>query len=698
MSEKSDIKLRVYLIFLGVVLWGILIVVKAGRIQANDKELLLSKLERKHIKEEELIGDRGKIYGDDNVLLASTIPVFDIYIDFSTIDKDTFYTYLQELSEGVARVLGGTGNEYARKFRMLKEQKKGNRYWPLKKKISYAELKELQKLPIFRKGKYQGGFIVESSTSRIKPYGALASRTIGIHRKEGGSVGLELMYDDVLRGNKGVRRMRRVSGGAWEPMKEGTVEPEMGKDIVTSINVDIQGIVHDALHEVIVKYNSQFGTAIVMEVETGEIKALANLGLQENGSYAEDFNYALMPSEPGSTFKLMSLLALIDDGYVNIDDKVDVEGGYKRFGRQRIVDDSRGLGVISVKEAFAKSSNVAFAKMVDEYYKDNPMKFINKLRKLHLHIPTGIDLKGEPNPLIKDTKSPYWNKVTSLPWIAYGYESLITPLHTCMVYNAVANGGKLMKPYIVKEIREYGQTIQKIEPTVLESKIAKPSTIKQLQEALHAVVEEGTGRGLKSPYYHAGGKTGTAQVAGLGISYRDGIRQGSFVGYFPIDNPKYTIAVLVRSQPHGIYYGAVLGGAVFKEIADKLYASKIGGWELPINDSTDYFRIPSTVAFQNDMSILTQYMNWQPIKADDSNILNIYSAQNNKGKIISSQNKKIDFKNMPDLQGMSLKDALFLLENAGLKVKIQGKGKVNNQSIKAGSSFKKGDLVHLELI
>lgn len=678
-----------------MLIFGLAIIVKAISIQVKDGEHLLEMAEQKHIRTQELPAERGKIYADEGAMLSSTIPQFDIRIDFKAINADTFNHYLQDLSQGLSKVLGGSPQEYSKKLNGAFHQEKGNRYWLLKKNASYTQYQAIRELPILKKGKNQGGFIVEPKIKREKPYGVLASRTIGIHRENASNVGLEQKYNESLAGVDGIRVIRRATGHVWEPVEGTEIEPVNGKDILTTINVDIQDITEYALMAVLEEFKAQFGTAIVMEVQTGKIKALANLGLQENGTYAEDYNYALMPTEPGSTFKLMSLLALIDDGYVTIDDKVDVEGGYKRFGNQRIVDDSRGMGVISVKQAFAKSSNVAFAKMVDQHYKSKPMKFIKHLQKMRLHERTGIDLLGEPAPLLKDVNYKTWNSVTSLPWIAYGYESLITPLHTCMVYNAVANDGKLMKPYLVSEIREYGQVLERFDPVVLEEKIAKPSTIKQLQEALHSVVEEGTARSVKSPYYNAGGKTGTAQVADKGITYKDGVRQGSFVGYFPMENPRYTIAILVRSVPHGVYYGSILGGSVFKKIADKLYANEVGGWALPL-DSLDYFSIPETQASHQSMVTIGKYLGWNLPQSDHDRMMR-FSAVDKKSKIIKGQEVKTEGQRIPNMKGMGLRDALMLLESQGMIVKVQGRGKVVNQSMNEGERISKGKEITIYL-
>jgi cell division protein FtsI (penicillin-binding protein 3) len=430
-------------------------------------------------------------------------------------------------------------------------------------------------------------------------------------------------------------------------------------------------------------------------VQTGKIRAMANLGRQPDGSYWEDYNYALIPTEPGSTFKLMSLYSLLEDGYVNINKTVNAQGGVAVFGKQRVVDDHHGLGEITVKKAFALSSNVAFAKLIDQYYHDNPMKYINHLQKLGLHKRTGIDLTGEQRPMIKTTESKSWNKVTSLPWIGYGYESKITPMHTLMVYNAVANGGRMMKPYLVSSIQEYGLPVQTIEPTVLVEQIGKPETIRQMQEAMHAVVLEGTAKAIQSPYYDAAGKTGTAQVADGPIKYSDGVRQGSFVGYFPFDKPRYTIAVVVRSTPHGAYYGAVVGAPVFKAIADKLYATHIGGWNAPADSLVKEKSIVVKKGTGASLSEVMQVLGFaKPSNIDLAGIASYTRDSFSKYTVQKQNNIKSA---VPNVNGMGLRDALLVLEAAGLKVTVSGMGKVLNQSVPAGNRIIKGQHIHLQL-
>lgn len=693
MSVKRDIRFRVYISFTFMVLLGLAIILKAINIQASEGGQLRAKAERAHIRNQILPAERGNIYDEEGTVLSSTIPQFDLRIDFSVINKDTFSKNVDSLSKCIAGLFKDeTANEY--KIQLKSAFNKKNRYWLLRKNAPYYQYQAVRSFPILNKGKNRGGFIAEINAKRENPYGMLAYRTIGLWRPDFPNIGLEKTYDSLLSGKPGARIIRKTTGAVWMPMEGSEVDPVNGKDIVTTIDINIQDIAEHALLDIVSKYECLYGTAIVMEVKTGKILALANLGRQKDGSYWEDYNYALLPSEPGSTFKLFSLLSMLDDGYININSTINVNGGRRRFGNQTVVDDHSGMGVITVKKALEVSSNVAFATMIDKYYHDDPMKFIRHLQSYGLNKKTGIDLVGERSSLIKTTQSKSWNKVTSLPWIGYGYESLITPLHTCMVYNAVANNGRLMKPYLVSEIKEYGKVIKTINPVVLNPQIAKPSSIKQAQEALHGVVEEGTARGIKSPFYTAAGKTGTAQVADKGISYSDGVRQGSFVGYFPYEKPQYTIMVLVRSKPHGVYYGAVIGAPVFKAIADKLYASHIGGWSVPADSVLDKKELKDVTSTSENLMTVFAGLGWKTTFPERSVFAKMDVSADNKYNI---QKDAIIKNKIPDLSGMGLKDALYLLETLGLHVTVSGVGKVINQSLQVGDNLVVGQSIHLNL-
>lgn len=672
--------------------FAIAIVLRILWIQYVEGSELRALSERTHTKTEILPANRGDIISEDGQLLSSTKPEFEIRIDFKSINPDTFHAYVEELADSLASLWPAKSSRvYATELR--NGFKQGKRYYLLAKGVQYYEFQRLRAFPIFEKGPRRGGFIAEHKPKRVNPYHILAYRTIGLWREHAASVGLESAYDTALAGREGSRVVRKTSGNVWMPVPDSEYEPVDGRDIVTTIDIGIQEVAENALMETLKEHNCQWGTVIVMEVATGKIKALANLGKQKDGSYWEDKNYALEKSEPGSTFKLMSLYALLEEGYVTIHDVTNAYGGIKYFGKQRVRDDHLGMGATTIKNAFAKSSNVVFANLVATHFKDDPMRYIKRLQKLHLHEKTGIDLKGETTPLIKTPKSKSWNSVTSLPWIAYGYESLITPLHTCMVYNAVANNGRLMKPYLVSEIREYGKVVKKFEPVVLEEQIGSKETIAQLKEAMREVVISGTGKRVQSPYYNAAGKTGTAQVADGKITYADGVKQGSFVGFFPYENPKYTIAVLVRSVPGGAYYGGVVAAPVFKKIADKLYASHIGGWKIP--DLSANKAIVLKKGMSSSIYRALTGLNYETEQM--GNIFGIARLAGVEGAKAKVQELAIDGKHVPDVQGMGLKDAVYILENIGMKVKAQGFGVVVSQSIAPGTALAPGSVITLQL-
>lgn len=696
-SVKKDITRRVNLSFAFMLVFAIAIIAKAATTQINDGERLKAKANKTFTKREVLTPERGNIYTEEGRILSATIPKFDLKMDLSVINKDTFYSHIDTICEAFSKIFPDESANVLKK-RMTEGFVGKSKYWTLKNNVAYFQYQQVRQLPILRKRKNKGGFMPEPKMKRVNPYGMLGYRTIGLWRENAQTIGLENSYDSALAGRAGERVMHKI-GGAWVPVVGTEIEPIHGRDIMTTIDIDVQEVTEHALHDVMEKYECLQGTAIVMEVATGKIKAIANLGRQKDGSYWEDFNYAMIPSEPGSVFKLMSLFALLEDDYVTINSTVNCLGGAARFGTQTVRDDHHGLGVIPIESAFAQSSNVAFATLVNKYYKDQPMKYIKHLQFLGLSEKTGIDLAGERKPLIKTTDRKDWNKVTSLPWIGYGYESLITPLHTCMVYNAVANNGRMMKPYLVSAIMDDGQVIKKIEPTVLIEKMGKESTIKQLQQVTRAVVEKGTAKSAQSPYYTSAGKTGTAQVVdkigGIMYHYSDQVRQGSFVGYFPADNPKYTIAVVVRSKPGGVYYGAQLGVPVFKTIADKLYTTKIGGWKLNIDSLGKDKSLVAKAAPGQDLFYLLKTFGYAPTIESKTSILSSVQADSLRRFQILS--RKVTGMTMPNVIGMGLKEALNLLENEGVKVKISGTGAVAMQSLEAGANMIKGQTINLEL-
>ncbi|WP_123985345.1 penicillin-binding protein [Taibaiella soli] len=702
---RKDIRFRVYVAFTCICVFGLAILIKAAMIQAKEGEELRSLSNQMHMHADTVYAERGNIYSEDGLLLCSSIPQFDAYVDFTVIQRDTFRKYKDTLAHCLSRLFDNeTPASY--KQRMEAAYRDSVRYFPLRKNMPYYDYQTLRSFPIFCKGSRKGGLIVEPKIKRINPYGMLAYRTIGLWRpgiwKDGklqkNVIGLEATYDSILSGVNGSRMMEKETGGVWVPIDGTEVDPQNGRDVVTTLDFGIQDVAEHALKSVLEQYECLYGTAIVMEVQTGKIRALVNLGRQKDGSYWEDFNYAMIPTEPGSTFKLVTLLSLLNDGYINVNDNVNAEGGAIRFGNRTMRDSHLGLGVLSIKQAFALSSNAAMAKLGFQYYSKDPQKFVDHIKKLHLNQRTGIDLAGERRPRVIEPKDKDWSG-TTLPWMATGYGVLVSPMHTCMVYNAVANGGRMMRPYLIDAIREYGKDIKTFEPHVVEEHIADSNAIAQLQSCMKEVVFTGTGKHIQSPFYGIAGKTGTAQVADKGIRYTDGVYQGSFVGYFPTDKPRYTIAVVIRTKPHsGAYYGGTIAAPVFRMIADKIFSTGIGGnWVGPLDSIAglgDQKMIAKAATYKS-YQILMKAMG----KNIDAVIPNRAIAQmfTDSAKKLAVQKKELVSGMVPDVKGMGLKDAVYLLENQGLRVQVEGNGVVQTQSVTAGTPVVKGQTIVIQL-
>lgn len=487
------------------------------------------------------------------------------------------------------------------------------------------------------------------------------------------------------------------------PVIGSELDPVNGKDLVTTLDTYIQDVAENALMKMLVDNNSIHGTAIVMETATGKIKAIANLGKQPDGTYLEDLNYGIAKAtEPGSVFKLATLLSLLEDKYVTNESIVDCEGGSKSFYGLRIKDSHLGAGNISVKEAFLSSSNVAFAKLAEQFYHDDPNKFVEHLQRFRLNKMTGIEIVASSGkPTIKTPANKSWSK-TTIPYMAHGYEELVTPLHMLMLYNAVANNGKMMRPYLVNAIRDYGVDIKIIEPEILVERICSDETLAQAQACLRAVVDSAHGTGhriLFDSVYSISGKTGTAVTALDNKGYNKGnkIYQASFIGYFPSEQPKYTMAVVIQnSRESKKIYGADVSGTVFKEISDRIYSRFIANNKMNIIPATDS-SLYSSYGMKNDYQSIFSYMN---INYKDSAPGGYWRNMNmkNNGANLFTQSASTDRARItPDVTGMGLKDAVYMLENKGMIVEAKGRGRVLNQSLTAGTNFIKGQKISLLL-
>jgi cell division protein FtsI (penicillin-binding protein 3) len=701
----------VYLCFLCIVAFSIVILGRVFYIQQVQGNYWKSQARQQQQKFIEIDADRGTIYSEDGNMLSTSIPYFDIYVDFGAEGlRDKNGQRFKENLDSLALSLAGyfrdkSTSEYRRELQNQYNNK--NRYYLLKRNITFQQYKALRRFPLVRQGKNRSGFIAEVKNKRLNPYGLLANRTIGLSREfmdsdgkmKNSNVGLENTYDSVLKGESGKKLVRYIAGGVYAPVEGYEIEPEQGKDIVTTIDVNIQDITENALLRMMEENECANGTAIVMEVKTGKIKAMANLGRRDDGTYWEDLNYAIRASEPGSTFKLASMLALLEDKYATLGNHVNLDKGVWQVARRTVYDSERHNKTdVTLKQAFQYSSNVGMAKMIWSNYSRDPMKYINHLKRLRFNVSSGIDLVGETSPIVKSPKSKTWS-ATSLPWMSFGYEVLVSPLQTLMLYNAVANNGSMMKPYLVNEVSKDGIPIKKFESHVVEQSICSEATLRQLQECLNAVCNEEGGTGyllFKNSPYKIAGKTGTALVANGKRGYSDHIYQSSFAGYFPLNNPKYSIIVVIKNKAFAKkYYGASVAGPVFKEISDKLYAT--------LSDSA---RQSEPVKIIADSSYYLYAGAGSDMKKVLADLSVTYSDSSGKSEYntISEMNyepvmkaKDVTGNKMPDLKGLGLKDVLFLLENRNVKVLAKGRGKVYTQSVNAGVALEKGQTVVVEL-
>lgn len=707
MEIKNDILWRVYVCFLGIVLLAVMVLGRAFYIQQVQGAYWKDMGTNLQLKYLPIEAERGSIYSEDGNMLSTSIPVFDVYVDFAADglrDKQgkRFKDNVDSLSMNLATLFKDkTAEEYKQQLQLAYQNK--DRYFALKKKISFDEYRSLRNFPLVRLGRNKSGFIIDTRDKRINPYVLLANRTIGLSRLDAKkNVGLELTYDSLLKGISGQRLMRYV-GGSYMPIMGSELDPVNGKDIITTLDTYMQDVAENALMKMLVDNNSIHGTVIIMETATGKIKAIANLGIQPDGTYLEDLNYGIAKAtEPGSVFKLATLLSLLEDKHVNINSIVDCEGGVKSFYGLKIKDSHLGTGRVTVKQAFFASSNVAFASLAEQFYHSDPSKFVEHLQRFRLNKMTGIDIVASSGkPTIKTPANRSWSK-TTLPYMAHGYEELVTPLHMLMLYNAVANNGKMMRPYLVNAIRHYGVDIRKIDPEVLVEKICSDATLAQARECLRAVVDSAHGTGHKVLYdsaYSISGKTGTAVTALNNLGYNKGnkIYQASFIGFFPSEKPMYTMAVVIQnSRESKKIYGADVSGTVFKEISDRIYTHFIANLKMNTTSTIDS-ALYSSYGMKNDYQSIFSYLNIGYKDSSQGGYWRNMQMKNKGANLSAPDYSSANVKVAPDVTGMGLKDAVYLLENKGLIVEVQGRGRVQNQSIAAGTGFIKGQKISLLL-
>jgi len=697
---KRSIVLRVRIAFIAVALIAGVIFYKIVHLQFMEGEKWAAKSESINFQFRQVSATRGNIYAADGSLLATSLPFYRVVFDPMVAKEDVFRAGIDSLSLLLSSHYRNRSSDSYK--RMISDARSSNkRYLILNRtQIGYQDMQKMSQWPIFRNGRLGGGVIFEKVEKRYRPFNNLASRTVGFLNEDNYGVGIEYSFNEYLEGKNGQALFQRIAGGSWKPVFDVTdVKPDDGFDVLTTLNVNMQDVAESALLRQLINKEAEFGSVIVMEVETGHIKAIANLQKNRNGSYGENYNFAIGDqglTEPGSTFKLLSMMALLEEGKISLNDEVDTGNGTYRF-YDRVMRDVKqgGYGVITIKEAFEKSSNVGISKLVDQHFGKSPSKFVAYVEKAGLDQPIGFQLRGEGAPYFKKPGEKHWYG-TTLPWMSIGYEAKLTPLHTLMLYNAIANNGKVVKPMLVQAIARGNSIEKQYQTEVIKKSIASDKTIKQLQGLLEGVVKNGTARNIYSDEYKIAGKTGTAQKL---VDGRYTQRYyTSFVGYFPADKPKYSAIVVIDSPKGFNAYGGDVSAPVFKEIADKIYAQ-----DLKINSKMT----PETYLVQSGNEL--PYI--QAGKVDELQMIcnlfgisNHFDGQGESWVKSVPQTKSIQWKTtpteaptVPDVSGLALRDALYVLENKGLRVMYQGKGRVKNQSISPGTPIQQNNVINLIL-
>lgn len=679
--------IKAYIFFILLFFFGFAIILKALHIQITEGAELIENYQKYRIKVEDTEALRGNILAADGSLLATSLPIYEIRMDAAVenLSDSVFNANVSQLALRLSRLFGDK-TEWEYKQSLIKARKEKNRGLLIQRNVTHDELLQLKTFPIFNRGRFKGGMLTTRSNSREYPYGMLARRTIGYVKAGAGDtslVGIDGFYDQYLRGVPG-REMKQYAGnGFWRPIYASTdVEPQDGLDVVTTIEPYLQDVAHNALLGQMKQSSAEKGTVVLMEVKTGEIKAMVNLTYSKQlNEYVEVYNHAVGEAfEPGSTFKTISMMIALEDGYLNPADSVETGEGWTMF-HGKTMRDAHPIGVtgwLSPEECLVYSSNVGISKIIYEQYTGREWDFYNGLKRSGIPEITGIDILGEPKPVIKNPDDREWSKIT-LPWMSIGYELMVTPLQILSVYNAIANDGKIVAPRLVNEIKSSDKVIKTFEPKVSKKLICSKPTLEIIRGYLEETVESGTAREIKNDSYKIAGKTGTAKVneGGKYVS----LYNASFAGYFPADNPKYSCIVVIYKPSIGSYYASQVAAPVFKAIADVVYANQFDIHP----ESYNVARLDSRL---DDMPIPATDILKEKLGID----LSLWDS--NAG---ASFNELYAINTLPDFRGLGAADALFVLENMGLQVTIKGRGTVKKQSLAPGRTFRQGDHIYLTL-
>ena len=712
-KSKSDLSWKVDLFYYLMIIAALIYVTNIVYIQLFEREELMEYAEQREDKYFIEKAARGNILSNNGSLLATSVPRYNINFDPIVVADSIFDKEVSALADSLSRLFRNrTKSEYISEFKTARAnyragKKAGTRNVKIAIKANLDEYKRLREFPIFKYGRNVGGFKSERVYVREKPYGKLASRTIGYTREDENdslivAVGLEGAYNDYLKGCNGIQKKRRLYGNAWiaENDDPNNMSPINGDDVYTSIDIELQDVAETALEKCLIENDALQGCVVMMDVKSGLVEVMASLKYNEKTcKYEEEYNYALRQNvEPGSTFKAVTMLALLEnDPNFNVDRKIYLgTTDYKVFYRRTIRDSHRVTdenGFTTIRNAFEQSSNIAFAYLVEEIFKDNPSRFVELIYNTKINEPLNLEIKGEAVPYIKNPSDKTWSKLT-MPWMSFGYESMITPIQLLTFYNAIANDGVMVKPQFVREVRNGKEVKYSYDTLVINDCIASPRTIKTMQELLRGVVVNGTAKSLNKLPFQVAGKTGTAQIS-QGGSYDRKNYTATFVGYFPADAPKYSCIVMISNPRGGKYYGGTVSAPVFRDLAEKIYATQLG-----IVEETGEYESNGN-SFIN--SSMVDYKDWVDY-CNNEKVSYIDNVDNEKWVKVNTAAEQIYVNPVeltegivPDVKGMNATDAVSLLESMGWKVTFSGYGKVKSQSVKAGSELRKGGIINLVL-
>ncbi len=697
-SKKKTTLLRVAFIYIVASIISLLAIHQIWYLQFAKGSEWRKKAKNITYKTEEVEAIRGNICDEQGAPIITSVKLYDIAMDTKYVSDSIFNALVDSLAIDLHTYFPDISRaEYLKRIKTGRKKRQGGLI--LRRNISPEELNIVKGFKMFKQGYMKGGLIIKPKQKRHKVYNEMAKRTLGYvsgHGSEKRYIGIEGYYNEYLEGKPGSRLVQKIFNGKYIPVQFNKQKEAInGQDVITTIDVNVQDAAESSLRKQLEEQEADFGCAIVMEVKTGYIKAIANIG-RYKGKYIEDYNYAVgRKMSPGSTFKTVTFLAALEDGKISdFNELFDTGNGKQKFYRKPLTDSHRGgFGIIPLRTVLEQSSNIGTALLVNKYYKDNPQEYLDRIKKFHLMDKTGIDIYGEPKPTIRQMDSKYWSKI-SLTWLSFGYESAQTPLQVLTFYNAIANGGKMMKPQLVQRIENDGKVVKQFDPIVIDKAIASRKNIDSVKVLLANVVKRGTARNLSDAPYTIAGKTGTAIIHDIDKKFSKKRYRASFAGYFPAEDPRYSIIVVVNNPRKGSIYGNRAAGNVFKAIGNKIYAKHIDipPKETQHSDSTN--NTPPSYVIGNNKNISHAYesVGYKANTPQADWIVSVPAADT-----ILFKERKISLTTIPDFKGMSLNDAVYIAEKIGLKFKIEGRGRIIKQSIKPGTKLNKRQNITLKL-